>query len=428
MVPSLQEPDLTRSAAVTRYKERTARSREAYARARKSIAGGCSRQTGHWLPYPLTLTRGAGSRVWDLDGNEYIDLINNYTSLVHGHAYPPATEIIAARAQLGTAWPANNLDQIELAERICARVASVDQVRFTNSGSEAANLALQIARAATGRNKILMARFGYHGGIQEFQSGSVNQPGPLTCVARFNDVASFRDQLDAHGRDIAGVFLEPMLGAGGVLAARADFLREVAAATRAAGALFVLDEVQTFRMSTGGLQQLQGVRPDLTLFGKFIGGGLPVGAVGGSREVMRLFDPEALKVYHSGTFNANPLSMAAGEVTVRDLTAERIAHMDRLALRLRQGLLTAARGAGLPLAVNHLGSLLNLFFMESAPETTWLRSDQEQVTRFHLASLNHGVMFAPRGFFALSTVMTDALIDEAIARCAAAMRDVAAEA
>jgi glutamate-1-semialdehyde 2,1-aminomutase len=142
---------------------------------------------------------------------------------------------------------------------------------------------------------------------------------------------------------------------------------------------------------------------------------------------MHLFDPAALKVYHSGTFNGNPISMAAGNVTVRDLTAERISHMERLAQRFRQGLLDGAAGVGLPLTVNHLGSLLNVFFMAQPPETTWARTDQDLLARFHLAALNHGLFFAHRGFFSLSTVMTDAVIDEAIARAQAAMKDVAVE-
>jgi len=365
--------------------------------------------------------------VWDVDGREYLDLINNYTSLIHGHAYPPVVEVIHDRLARGTAWSANNLDQIELAAQIVHRIPSIDSIRFTNSGSEAAGLALQIARSLTGRNKVLMARFGYHGVIAEFQSGSLDQPGPATLVARFNDAHSFAEQLHAHRKDIAAVFLEPMLGAGGVLPARPDFLRDVIAATRAAGAMFVLDEVQTFRMSTGGLQQVFDVTPDLTLFGKFIGGGFPVGAVGGNADIMRAFDPAQLRVYHSGTFNANPITMAAGSVTVRDLTAERIRTMEQLAERLRTGLIAAATRLGLPISVNQLGSLLNVFFMPHPPETAWSRSDQEFMQRFHLAALNHGLFFAHRGFFVLSTVLTEADIDDALARAAAAMADAAAE-
>jgi glutamate-1-semialdehyde 2,1-aminomutase len=424
---SVDEQSTRASAVRERYEKLTPESRAAYEKTLRVVGGGTSRQTGHWFPYPLTIVRGQGSRVWDLDGREYLDLINNYTSLIHGHAYPPVTEVVCDRVAKGTAWSANNLDQLELAARIVARVPSVDSVRFTNSGSEAAALALQVARALTGRNKLLMARYGYHGVIADFQTGSLDQPGPSTLLGRFNDAASFVEQLRAHGPEIAGVFLEPMLGAGGVLAARPEFLREVIAATRAAGAVFVLDEVQTFRMSTGGLQQVFGVEPDLTLFGKFVGGGFPVGAVGGRAEVMQVFDATKLRVYHSGTFNANPITMAAGNVTVRDLTADAIRHMEQLAERFRTGIMAAAARLGLPISVNQLGSLLNVYFMPKPPETAWQRSDQDLMQRFHLAALNHGLFFAHRGFFVLSTVLTAAEIDEAIERAAAAMADAAAE-
>lgn len=424
---SHDDPLLRDSPAHARYLELTPRSREAFQQTSRFVAGGNSRQTAHWFPYPLTIERGEGCRVVDIDGHSYLDLINNYTSLIHGHAYPPVVEVLRDRVAKSSAWSAGNLDQLDLARQIVERVASVERVRFTNSGTEAANLALQIARAATGRSRLLMARFGYHGVIHEFQVGSFGREGPHTLVAGFNDAASFREQLGRHGRDVAGVFLEPMLGAGGVLRAQPEFLRDVIDATRAAGAIFVLDEVQTFRMATGGLQQLLGVSPDLTMFGKFVGGGLPVGAVGGGEALMRLFDPSRLKVYHSGTFNANPLTMAAGAVTLRDLTAERIEHMERLAQKFKTGLMQSAARVGLPLTVNQLGSLLNVFFMPQAPHTAWERSDQALMTRFHLAALNHGLFFAHRGFFALSTVMTSAVIDEAIDRAAAAMADAAAE-
>jgi glutamate-1-semialdehyde 2,1-aminomutase len=424
---SVDEPGLADSAARRQYVARTPLSARHYQRTLAVLAGGTSRQTAHWFPYPLTMTHGRGCRIWDADGNEYIDLINNYTSLIHGHAYEPVIQVIADRASKGLAWSANNLDQVELAGEIARRVSSVDALRFTNSGSEAAALALQIVRAITGRTKILMARSGYHGVIHEFQLGSLNRTGPYTLIAKFNDEASFREQLDLHGADIAAVFLEPMLGAGGVLCATSGFLRAVIEATHSAGALFVLDEVQSFRMATGGLQQLLDVEPDLTMFGKFIGGGLALGAVGGRRDIMRAFDPDNLRVYHSGTFNGNPTAAAAGYVTVRDLTPEKISGMETLALRLRAGLRTAAARLSIPLTVNHLGSLLNVFFMSSAPETAWTRTDQAIMQRFHLAALNRGVFFAHRGFMVLSTAMTDADVDEAIGRLEHAMADLVAE-
>ena len=256
----------------------------------------------------------------------------------------------------------------------------------------------------------------------------MNQCGPDTFVGDFNSAQSFEAVLDEFGQEIAGVFLEPMLGAGGVLVGDSDFFFRVAKATREAGALFVLDEVQTFRLAEGGLQALLDVEPDLTLFGKFIGGGFPAGAVGGNAEVMAVLDPDHLRAYHSGTFNGNPISMLAGALTVRDLTAAKIDHMTNLAIRLKEGLLRAAQQVGLPLAVNQTGSLLNVFLMPEAPPTAWQRTDEDTSRRFHLAALNHGVFFARRGFMVLSTCMTPGLIDEIVDRCRAALEDVAREA
>ncbi len=428
VIPDLNETDVEDSPIRDAYRRLTPGSARAHEQAARWIAGGTSRQSSYWKPYPLTIVKGTDSRVWDIDGNCYIDIINNFTALVHGHAYPPVVDAVRDFLPNGHLWAANNVHQTELAELICRRVRSVSAIRFCNSGSEASNLGLKLVRTATGRRKVLMARFGYHGMVPEFESGSMNQCGPDTFVGDFNSAQSFEAVLDEFGQEIAGVFLEPMLGAGGVLVGDSDFFFRVAKATREAGALFVLDEVQTFRLAEGGLQALLDVEPDLTLFGKFIGGGFPAGAVGGNAEVMAVLDPDHLRAYHSGTFNGNPISMLAGALTVRDLTAAKIDHMTNLAIRLKEGLLRAAQQVGLPLAVNQTGSLLNVFLMPEAPPTAWQRTDEDTSRRFHLAALNHGVFFARRGFMVLSTCMTPGLIDEIVDRCRAALEDVAREA
>lgn len=217
------------------------------------------------------------------------------------------------------------------------------------------------------------------------------------------------------------------MGAGGVVRASPEFLRRVRDAVHAAGALFVMDEVITLRLATGGTQSLVGVEPDLTMLGKLIGGGFPVGAVGGPLEYMSIFDPEAPRGIHSGTYNANPVTMAAGLVSVRDLTAERIDRMERLGERLADALTRSAGQHGLPLSINRWGSLLNIFFMDAAPSATLRRDDIKTVSKFHLAALNHGLMVAQRGLLALSTVMDEDLIDDVAQRADAAMEDVARE-
>jgi glutamate-1-semialdehyde 2,1-aminomutase len=260
----------------------------------------------------------------------------------------------------------------------------------------------------------------------EFELGHRGNEGPMTRIASYGDSAAFEAVLEREGREIAAVFLEPVMGSG-VVAATRDFLERVQDAAHRVGALFVLDEVISLRLGTGGLQGLLGFSPDLTMMGKIIGGGLPVGAVGGKREFMKVFQPPEPRVYHTGTFAGNPVTMAAGLVSVRELTSERIEEMDRLGARLESGLRAAAAAAGLPFSVNRTGSLLQLFF--SATPATFLpvRPDVELADRFHLTALNHGLFMARRGMMALSTVLTEALVDEAAARAGAAMRDLARE-
>lgn len=415
------------SAIREKYLQRTRASAEAHVRAKQAMPGGTSRQAAYWAPYPLTVDRGEGAMFWDIDGNQYLEFINNYTSMAHGHAYPPIVEAVTRQLSRGTGYAAANAAQTVLAERIKDRVPGIDQVRFTNSGTEAAALAFTIARIVTGRRKLLMARYGYHGSLLEFECGSFGREGPLTYLAGFNDLADFERVLAEHRDEIAAVFLEPVLGSGGVIAANADFLKGVIAATHEAGAIFVLDEVLTFRFGLGGCQTDLGIHPDLTMFGKVIGGGFPVGAVGGKAELLRIFDPADMKVFHTGTFNANPVTMVAGDVSVRHLDEARIAKMDELCIRLRDGLLAAARKTGLPLAMNHYRSCLNLYFSESVPQSSIVRTDTAIIDRFHSAAINHGLFIAPRGMIALSTVMTEEIIDDALARAEAAMQDVAAE-
>ncbi len=415
------------SAIRAAYLECTRSSAGLYEQAISLMPGGTSRQASYWAPYPLTIKRGEGPRFWDVDGHEYIDLINNYTAMVHGHAYPPI--VAAARKQIGdgTGWAAANEPQNRLAELITERVPGIEQVRFTNSGSEAGALAFTIARIVTGRNKLLMARWGYHGSLLEFEIGSFGKEGPLTHLATYNDLADFESVLSEHGDDIAAVFLEPVLGASGVIRGEPDFLHGARAAAHKAGALFVLDEVLTLRFAVGGCQSGLDIQPDLTMLGKIIGGGFPVGAVGGRADLMKIFDPANMKVFHSGTFNANPVTMVAGEVSLRELTAERIERMDRLRETLQSGLADVATKHGLPLAMNHYGSCLNIYFSESVPESSIVREDDELIDRFHIACINHGLFIAPRGMIALSTVTGEEHIAEALERADMAMCDVTAE-
>jgi glutamate-1-semialdehyde 2,1-aminomutase len=407
------------------FRDRTPRSASHAASAAAVMPGGDTRAAGHHAPYQLTMVRGAGPRLTDLDGHDYLDLIGNFTSLVHGNAYPPIVEAARRALEHGSNWPARNEHAVELAEALVARVPSVEQVRFTNSGSEATMLAVEIARAATGRRRILMAGFGYHGSAPHFEIGFHGHEGPETAIAPFGDADAFEARL-AEG-DIGVVILEAVMGSSGLVEAPPDFFERVLVAAHDHGALLVLDEVITLRLAPGGAQSLLGVTPDLSAMGKIIGGGLPVGAVGGRADLLALCDPFHPRLFHSGTFNGNPVTTAAGLVSYRHLTPEAIDAMGARAERLESALLAAAASLGLPMSIRRVGSMLQLYFSLVAPPANPLRDDGPAIAAFHLAALNHGVFFAPRGLLALSTVLDDRLVDEAGECLADAMGDLAAE-
>jgi glutamate-1-semialdehyde 2,1-aminomutase len=409
-----------------RYRATTAKSAEFAKRSERVMPGGDTRSTTYYRPYPLTIARGEGPYLHDVDGNRYIDLLGNYTSLVHGNAYAPIAEAITKAAREGTAWPARSEHQVKLAELLCERIDAVERVRFCNSGTEAGMLAVRAARRLTGRKTILMARYGYHGSYDDLEVGLAGHDGERTMLADFGEATAFEALLAERGSEIAAVFLEPVMGSAGLVAAPQEFLERVAEAARRAGALFVADEVITFRLSTGGAQKIYGLRPDLTMMGKIIGGGLPVGAIGGPAEIMTVFDPrDRGAIFHSGTFNGNPATCAAGYVSVRDLTQEKIDAMERMGKRVAEELTAAAREAKLPFSLRHSGSLINVFFSERPPAATIAREDGRTMANFHLAALNNGLFIAPRGLIALSTVMTETLLSEVADRAAKAMGDVA---
>jgi len=409
-----------------RYRAATEKSAQLAKRAERVMPGGDTRTTTYYRPYPLTLKRGEGPFVWDVDGNKYIDLLGNYTSLVHGNAYPPIVEAVSKAVRDGSSWPARSEAQIELATLLCERVESVDLVRFCNSGTEAGMLAAQVARRLTGRKLILMARYGYHGSYEDLEVGLAGQDGERTMLADFGEATAFEALLSERGSEIAAVFLEPILGSAGIVVPPAGFLGRVAEAAHRAGAMLVVDEVITLRLAEGGGQQIFDVKPDLTMFGKIIGGGFPVGALGGSEEVMSAFDPRNRgTIFHAGTFNGNPVTCAAGTVSVRELTQARIDKMGKQAERLAAELARAARQAELPFSVRQYGSLMNVFFLKEPPPATIAREDARAVASFHLAALNQGLFLAPRGMIALSTVITDEVLSEICERAAKAMADVA---
>jgi hypothetical protein len=281
-----------------RYLARTPKSREFGLRAERVMPGGETRSLFH-EPYSLCLDRGEGVRCWDIDNNEYLDLGNNYTVLIHGHRFPPIMEAVAKQLEKGNTWAAKCVAQAELAELLVDRFEAVDKIRFSNSGTEAVLSALAVARAYTGKRKVLMSRYSFHGHLLEpsrFAAAvgdEFDRSGSwLDChLGTFGDAESFEKILKAHGDEICCVMLEPVLGLGGCVTAPKEFFDRVKAAAHKAGAIFILDEATVHRVSPGGSQRAIGITADVSVLGKLVGGGFPCGTIGGTDEVMEVLDP-----------------------------------------------------------------------------------------------------------------------------------------
>lgn len=403
-------------------------------RAFKAVGGG-----------PVFIERGAGAKVFDVDGNVYIDYVCSWGPLILGHAHPAVVEAVRAAAGRGTSYGAPTELEVELAKRIVAALPAVEMVRLVNSGTEATMSAIRLARAYTGRAKIVKFEGCYHGhgdaflikaGSGALTLGVPSSPGvPAsvagdTITAPYNDLEAVRQIFELEGKRIAAVILEPVAGNMGVVPPAADFLVGLRALCSEHGALLIFDEVITgFRVSYGGAQELYGVDPDLTCLGKIIGGGLPVGAYGGRREIMELVAP-AGPVYQAGTLSGNPLAMAAGIATL-DLLKQPGTYdrLNELAGRLAAGLEKAAAEEGVPVAVNRVGSMLTMFFTPGPVQDFGgaTSADTVKFAGFFRGMMNAGVYLPPSQFEALfvSLAHTPAEIDETTAAAARCLRSIA---
>jgi glutamate-1-semialdehyde 2,1-aminomutase len=412
------------------YRQTTPGSRALHEKAVRVMPGGTTRTTTYFDPYPLFIDRGEGCLVWDVDRTERIDMIGNYTAMILGHAHPKVVEAIRAQAGRGTAFAAANAIEGELAELLCERVPSVDLVRFCNSGTEATMFAMRLARAFTGRPKIARIEGGYHG-THDYAEVSTHpvpsEAGPAdrplarpdsigtpawaleqTVVLPFNDPDAAERILRQDGTQVAAVILEPIIGAGGVIAATSEFLERLRRVTSELGMLLIFDEVISLRVAPGGAQQLYGVTPDLTTMGKIIGGGLPVAAFGGRADVMELLDPRRQpNLAQGGTYNGNPLGMAAGVAAMKELTPDVYEDLNRKGARIKDQLSEVFASHGVAAQVNGVASLLAIHFT-ATPVTDYrskATSDDGMTRDFFLGLLNHGVLMAPRAMGALSTPM-----------------------
>jgi glutamate-1-semialdehyde 2,1-aminomutase len=401
-------------------------------------------------PYPVYARSGRGCIVTDVEGEDRVDFLNNFTALILGHADPAVTLAVQERVANGTAFAMPAAPDVELAELLISRVGYIDEIRFTNSGSEAVMMAIQAARAYTGRANVAKFEGAYHGtydwaqvsegpgaenwGLENAPAsvagrGSPDSVAAETLVLPWNDLAACRELIRGGAGSLAAVIFDPLPVGIGMIAPGPGFLEMLRDETSRAGIVLIADEVLTFRLGYHGALQECGMNPDLTCLGKIIGGGFPVGAVGGSRKVMEVFDHrKAGYVHHGGTFNANPVTMTAGLETMRQMTPEAFDRLNSLGGYLREKLTAAVRAAGRPIQVCGKGSLFVGHL--SAEPLTGYRSmkgysrTSPVYTELCHRMLKRGFLTSPRGIFGcLSTPMTEAELDGFAAAVAASLSE-----
>ncbi|MBV8130907.1 MAG: aspartate aminotransferase family protein [Alphaproteobacteria bacterium] len=377
-----------------------------------AMPGGNTRSAIHVDPFPLTMVRGTGARLWDLDGHEYVDFLSEFTAGIYGHSHPAIRQAINAALEGGLNFGAHNATEARFAAVICARFPSIELVRFTNSGTEANLMAVSAARAITGRPKILVFAGGYHGGVFYFRGHGSRLNAPFEyLLGRYNDLAAVEALVRPYRAELAAILVEPMQGTTGCVPAERSFLAGLRALADETGALLIFDEVMTSRLAPGGLQEVHGILPDLTTLGKYLGGGMSFGAFGGRSDIMGRFDPRRPDAFqHAGTFNNNVLTMNAGLVGLTEIyTPERTHALNASGDRLRQRLNAVVQRRGLAMQFTGLGSMFSVH-MTDAP----IRS-QEDAERgnaklrdlFYFDLVARGIWFAKRGMFALSIALDE---------------------
>ena len=433
---------------VARYQERTAGSRARHAEARRYLPGGETRSSTWYAPYPTYMVAGEGAWLRDGDGNRYVDFLNNYTSLIHGHAQPAVVEEAADQLTRGTVFGSASEPQVALAKLLIERVPSVETLRFTNSGTEATMMMMRAARAFSGRDIIVKMDGGYHGSHDFVEvnvsadMASADQPAArieergvpdavlnAVMVAPFNHLAAMEALLSEHHQRIAGIIVEPMPNAGGMVPPAPGYLRGLRELADRFGVLLLFDEIVTLRLSSGGLQLVEDVIPDMTALAKIIGGGFPVGAFGGRADIMSQFDPAggADALYHSGTFNGNNITMTAGVAAMARLDWAAIDRINDLGEQLGTRINELFASLGIRAQCLGYGSLQQIQWTDEPVVTLKDAARAGQGIGglrelLHLELLNRGVYTSNRGMFCVSTPMASAEIDFALEALEGALR------
>ena len=421
-----------------RYLQSTPKSKDLWEEAKRYLPGGDSRNSIFWAPYPIFVDHASGCHVVDSDGVDRLDFIGTMTTLVLGHSPKPVVDAVNEQMKQGVVYNAPNAHQIRLAKLLCARIPSFDLVRFTNSGTEATLNTIRAARAVTGKSKIAKVEGGYHGShdqvsvsvrVNPAKAGERSHPNAMAAteglgegtldqvvVMPFNETAIARGILEENKDELAAIIIEPMLGSVGMLPATTEFLTMLREFTHDNGIVLIFDEVISYRASFGGAQEFYGITPDMTSLGKIIGGGFSIGAFGGRKDIMDLYDPTAAsgpRVAHAGTFNANPVTMLAGAATLDQLTPEVYRKLAEMTEYLRAGILKVGAELETPVQVIGMGSLFGLHF--TADELIGYRDIAAEDATFRhrvfLGLLNEGILMASNLVGAVSTEIGEAEVD-----------------
>jgi glutamate-1-semialdehyde 2,1-aminomutase len=412
------------------YVSKTRKSKVLYERAKKFLPAGVSYAIRHFEPYPFYTARAKRSKLYDVDGNEYVDFWLGHTALILGHSSPAVVEAVERQLENGTHYGTSHELEIKLAEQIVKVVPSAEMVRFTNSGTEANMYTTRLARAYTGRTKTAKFEGGWHGGYDALHV-SVKYPfdiresagltaGSLqdTLVLPFNDLEGVRERL--KNKEVASIVIEPVLGAGGGIPAEKEFLKGLREFCDERDILLIFDEVITgFRLAPGGGQQYYGVTPDITVFGKILGGGFPIGAFCGRREIMERIDTLLYErphySFHGGTFAANPISMTAGLATLKILEdGQLINRLNNVGEKIRENLREIFEANGVDVQVTGAGSLFNTHFTKKEVKDAHAvsKADRKKLINYHLNLITNGVFFLPTHTGALSTAHSEADIEK----------------